>query len=198
MGSRAVALFSMKQLVCSVFLMTLLYLGLLYSPASVAVASSKGDLERSARRALQGLYRSTPAAAAIGDKAVGVLVFPEILKGGFIVAGQYGDGVLFKGGKVHGYYNSTSASFGLQAGIQKFGYALFFMSEEDLSYLKTSQGWEVGALPSLTVVDVGVARSLSTTTLQKGMYAFFFAQKGLMGGLSLQGTKITRIHPSGK
>lgn len=188
----------MKRLIGSLILIPLLCIGMLYAPASLAVASSKSDLERSARHALHDLYHTTPAAAAIGDKAAAVLVFPEILKGGFIVAGQYGDGVLFKRGKVDGYYNSTSASFGLQAGIQKFGYALFFMSEDDLGYLKSSQGWEIGALPSLTVVDVGVARSLSTTTLQKGMYAFFFAQKGLMGGLSLQGTKITRIHPSDK
>lgn len=160
-----------------------------------AHADSAEHLQTSARRALQGLYKSTPAAAAIGEKAVAVLVFPKIYKGGFVVAGQYGDGVLFKHGKVAGYYNSTSASFGFQAGVQSFGYALFFMAEKDLQYLSDSSGWEIGALPSLTIVDVGVARSLSTTTLQSGMYAFFFAQKGLMGGLSLQGTKITRIHP---
>lgn len=185
----------MRQLLGSVFFIALLYLGVFYSPSTLAVASSRSDLEKSARRALSELCRTTPAAAAISEKAAGVLVFPAIIKGGFVVAGQYGDGVLFKGGKVSGYYNSTSASFGLQAGIQKFGYALFFMSEHDIEYLSSSRGWEIGALPSLTVVDVGVARSLSTTTLQKGMYAFFFGQKGLMGGLSLQGTKITRIHP---
>ena len=160
-----------------------------------AHAESSTELQASARRALQSLYKSAPAAAAIGEKAAAVLVFPKIYKGGFVVAGQYGDGVLFKHGKLAGYYNSTSASFGFQAGVQSFGYALFFMSEEDLQYLNESAGWEIGALPSLTVVDVGVARSLSTTTLQKGMYAFFFEQRGLMGGLSLQGTKITRIHP---
>ena len=163
--------------------------------APSAHAESARELQSSARQALQELYRTTPAAAALGEKAAGILVFPEIIKGGFVVAAQYGNGALFKRGAVAGYYNTTSASFGFQAGVQKFGYALFFMSEDDLRYLNSSQGWEVGALPSLTVVDTGVARSLSTTTLQKGMYAFFFSQRGLMGGLSLQGTKITRIHP---
>jgi lipid-binding SYLF domain-containing protein len=166
---------------------------LVWSSSSQAESASK--LRSSARQALQQLYTSTPAAAAIGARAAGILVFPTIYKGGFMIAGQYGDGVLFRHGKASGYYNSTSASFGLQAGVQTFGYALFFMTEKDLEYLNSSSGWEVGAMPSLTVVDVGVARSLSTTTLQKGMYAFFFEQKGLMGGLSLQGTKITRIHP---
>lgn len=169
---------------------------ILFSLVTVnAHAESPTKLQSSARRALQDLYKTTPAAAAIGEKAAGILVFPKIYKGGFVVAAQYGDGVLFKGGKTAGYYNSTSASFGFQAGVQSFGYALFFMTEKDLGYLNSSAGWEIGALPSLTVVDVGVARSLSTTTLQSGMYAFFFEQKGLMGGLSLQGTKITRIHP---
>ena len=158
-------------------------------------AESAHEMQRSAREALQELYRTTPAAKAIGEKAAGILVFPEIIKGGFVVAAQYGNGVLFRRGAVAGYYNTSSASFGFQAGVQKFGYALFFMTEDDLTYLSSSSGWEIGALPSLTVVDTGIARSLSTTTLQKGMYAFFFSQKGLMGGLSLQGTKITRIHP---
>ena len=159
------------------------------------LAESKSDMESSARHALNHLYHSTPAARAIGEKAAGTLVFPEIIKGGFVVAAQYGNGVLFKRGAVAGYYNTSSASFGFQAGVQKFGYALFFMTDEDLKYLSDSSGWEIGALPSLTIVDTGVARSLSTTTLQKGMYAFFVEQRGLMGGLSLQGTKITRIHP---
>ena len=185
----------MKRELSCLALTILLFLGGLSTPTRSVSASSASELEQSAQGALKELYRTTPAAKAIGEKAAGVLVFPKILKGGFVVAAQYGDGVLFKHGKVHGYYNSTSASFGFQAGLQKFGYALFFMTEEDLKYLDSSSGWEVGALPSLTVVDVGVARSLSTTTLQKGMYAFFFGQKGLMGGLSLQGSKITRIHP---
>jgi lipid-binding SYLF domain-containing protein len=159
------------------------------------MAESAREMRRSASQALESLYSSTPASRALGEQAAGVLVFPEILKGGFIVAAQYGNGVLFKKGKTVGYYNTTSGSFGFQAGVQSFGYALFFMTNDDLGYLETSMGWELGVGPSITIVDVGIARSLSTTTARKGMYAFFFDQKGLMGGLGLQGTKITRIHP---
>lgn len=158
-------------------------------------ADSAQELRRKAGRALNQLYASTPAAKAIGNHSAGVLVFPEIYKGGFLVGAQYGEGVLFRRGAVAGYYRSTAGSFGLQAGAQKFGYALFFVSEKDLTYLDRSAGWELGVGPSITVVDQGVARSLSTTTLQDGMYAFFFEQKGLMAGVSLQGTKVTRIHP---
>lgn len=161
----------------------------------VASAESAHELQRSARQALSVLYTTTPAAKALGKKAAGVLVFPEIVKGGFILAAQYGNGVLFKGGKTAGYYNTTAASYGLQAGLQSFGYALFFMTQDDLNYLERSSGFELGVGPSITVVDVGIARSLSTTTSRKGVYAFFFDQKGLMGGLGLQGTKITKINP---
>jgi lipid-binding SYLF domain-containing protein len=185
----------MKAILSAEKLLRITVLLWLLSIHGSAQAESSVQLQKSARHALQRLYDSTPAAAALGHKAAGILVFPNIYKGGFVVAAQYGDGVLFKRGEVAGYYNSSSASFGFQAGVQKFGYALFFMTERDLEYLNSSAGWEIGALPSLTVVDVGVARSLSTTTLQGGMYAFFFEQKGLMGGLSLQGTKITKIHP---
>lgn len=167
----------------------------LWATSSSVQAESASEMQKSARGALQNLYRTTPGAAALAGKAAGILVFPEIIKGGFVVAAQYGNGVLFKGDRVAGYYNTTSGSFGYQAGLQKFGYALFFMTPEDLKYLDKSSGWELGLNPGITIVDRGLAESLSTTTLQKGMYAFFFDQKGLMGGISLQGSKITRIHP---
>ena len=83
---------------------------------------------------------------------------------------------------------------GLQAGIQKFGYALFFMTDSTLSYLNKSDGWELGVGPSIVVVDVGAAGSLTTTTAKSDVYAFFFSQKGLMAGIGLQGTKITKIN----
>ncbi len=158
----------------------------------IVLAESRRDLTRSARRALSSLYKSTPGAAELGNHAAGILVFPTIMKGGFIVAAHYGDGVLFKGDSVVGYYNSTGGSWGLQAGAQKFSYVLFFMTQDDLRYLDQSAGWEIGTSPNLTVLDKGLATSLSSTTLRKGVYAFFFGQKGLMAGLSLQGTKITR------
>jgi len=161
-----------------------------------AKAYTANGLRVKSEEALQKLYKSNDKARAIGEKSIAVLVFPEVYKAGFMVEAQRGDGVLFKDGQVAGYYNSTAASYGLQAGIQKFAYALFFMDEQSLDYLKKSGGFELGGAPSLTVVDEGVAASLSTTTLQKGIYAFFFAQKGLMAGIGLQGTKITRYHPS--
>jgi len=113
-----------------------------------------------------------------------------------MVGAQHGDGALIVNGGTVGYYNTVAASYGFQAGLQKFGYAMFFMNDAALRYLNKSGGWEVGSAPSLVVVETGMAKSLSTTTLQKGIYVFFFSQKGLMGGLGLQGTKITRYTPS--
>jgi lipid-binding SYLF domain-containing protein len=158
-------------------------------------AASAGEIDRGARAALESLYATTPGARTLADHAKAILVFPEIVKGGFIVAGQYGDGVLLKDGKPAAYYRSLAASYGLQAGVQAFGYALFFLDQESLSYLAKSHGWELGTGPSIVIADQGFAKNLSTTTLQKGVYAFIFDQKGLMGGIALQGTKITRIHP---
>jgi lipid-binding SYLF domain-containing protein len=163
---------------------------------AVSLAASASEINRSATQALNTLYKNNPNARALGDKAVGVLIFPSIVKGGFIIAGQFGDGVLRKGGKPVAYYRSLAASYGFQAGAQAFGYVLFFMDNDSLSYLDKSGGWELGTGPSLVVLDAGFGKSLSTTTLQKGVYAFIFNQKGLMGGTGIQGTKITRINPS--
>jgi lipid-binding SYLF domain-containing protein len=84
----------------------------------------------------------------------------------------------------------------LQAGAQAFGYALFFMDDASLQYLERSDGWELGTGPSLVVMDEGFGKNFSTTTLHKGVYAFIFDQKGLMGGLGIQGSKITKINPN--
>jgi lipid-binding SYLF domain-containing protein len=153
-------------------------------------------LEIEARQALADLYRTTPSSRILGNSAKAIMVFPSITKGGFVVGGQYGRGVLFKGDMVSGYYSSAAASWGLQAGIQKFGYALFFTDESDIAYMNKSDGWEIGVGPSITIVDEGIANSFTTTTARKGVYAFFFEQRGLMAGLGIQGTKISRIDPN--
>jgi lipid-binding SYLF domain-containing protein len=160
-----------------------------------AAAASAGELNRKASAALTALYKQVPSAKKLGAQAKGILIFPDIVKGGFIVGGQIGDGVLQVGGKPSGYYRSVAASYGLQAGIQAFGYALMFMDADSLAYLDKSEGWEIGAGPTVVVVDDGMGKTLSTTTLQSGVYAFIFSQKGLMAGLGLQGSKITKITP---
>jgi lipid-binding SYLF domain-containing protein len=159
-------------------------------------AASAAELDHNAKAALNSLYSNNPAARDVGKKAKAVLVFPSIVKGGLMVGVQHGDGALIVNGKTAGYFNTVAASYGLQAGIQKFGYAMFFMTNSSLNYLHKSGGWDVGSAPSLVVVDTGIAKTLSAATLQKGIYVFFFNQKGLMGGIGLQGTKITEYTPS--
>jgi lipid-binding SYLF domain-containing protein len=158
-----------------------------------AAAASAAELDRASQSALQKLYAKSDKAKTLSEKAVAILVFPNIKKAGLIVGGQYGEGELIRDGKVAGYYNTIAGSYGLQAGIQKYGYALLFMTEKMLAYLDTSGGWELGSAPNIVVVDKGAATGLSTTSAQSDAYAFFFDQKGLMAGLGLQGTKITKI-----
>ncbi|MFI5316420.1 MAG: YSC84-related protein [Myxococcota bacterium] len=158
-----------------------------------ARADSRQELDRDGKKALQTLISKVPAAKMLNGKAVAVLVFPDMVKAGFMFGGQIGEGVLLRGGKSSGYYNSVGASYGLQAGAQKFGYALFFMNEKSLQYLNSSEGFEVGMGPSFVVVDEGKGKSMTTTTATQDVYAFIFSQQGLMGGLGLQGTKITKL-----
>jgi lipid-binding SYLF domain-containing protein len=162
---------------------------------SPVTAASKAQIDRDVDAAIQELYITTPAARKLASEAKAILVFPSIVKMGFILGVQGGNGALRENGVTVGYYNTVSASYGLQAGIQKFGYALFFMSDSAIQYLNKSDGWEIGVGPSIVIVDAGVAKSLTTTTARKEIYAFIFSQKGLMAGLGLQGSKITRINP---
>ena len=160
-----------------------------------AFADTAAEIDRDVDSAIEKLYASTPSAKELSKVAKGILVFPNVIKAGLIVGGQYGTGALRVKDETVGYYNTVAASYGLQAGAQSFGYAMFFMTDAALEYLKKSAGWEVGVGPSVAVVDEGIARSLTTTTAKESIYAFFFSQKGLMAGLGLQGSKITRITP---
>lgn len=161
----------------------------------LALAVSASEINAKVNTALAKLYKTEPGSKTLADKAKAVLVFPDLVKGGFIVAGQYGDGALRKGGKTVAYYRSIAASVGFQAGAESFGYALMFMDDDSLKWLDKTDGWELGTGPTITVLDMGFSKNLSTTTLQKGVYAFIFSQKGLMGGISLEGSKITKIVP---
>jgi lipid-binding SYLF domain-containing protein len=163
------------------------------APVFAAAPKSDPQLDRAAAAALQKLIAGNAAARQLNEKAVAVLVFPKIVKVGFLLGGSYGEGALRQGGKTIGYYNSAAASYGMQAGVQWFGYALFFMNAGALKYLDESQGFEIGAGPSIVVVDQGMARKFSSTTLTQDVYAFIFGQNGLMAGIGIEGSKITKI-----
>jgi lipid-binding SYLF domain-containing protein len=164
----------------------------LLHPAAIQAATA-AEIRREASAALNKLYASTPKAKELAANAKGILVFPSIVKAGFLVGGLFGEGVLLKGGKAVAYYNTVAASYGYQVGVQKYGYAMFLMNDKALEYLDKSDGWEVGTGPSIVVLDQGAAGGLSTSTARDDVYAFIFSQKGLMAGLGLQGTKITKI-----
>jgi lipid-binding SYLF domain-containing protein len=161
-----------------------------------ALAATAAEIDEAVKLALEKLYENSTAAKEISKVSKGVLVFPKILEAGLIVGGQYGDGALLVDGKTVGYYSTVEASYGLQAGAQTYGYTLFFVTDSALEYLDKSAGWELGVGPTLVMVDEGLSKSLTTSTLQDDIYAFAFDQKGLMGGLGLKGSKITKITPS--
>jgi lipid-binding SYLF domain-containing protein len=162
--------------------------------ADPAIAASAAEINRDVDAALANMYAAVPDTRQLASRAKAVLVFPNILKAGFLFGAQYGEGALRQRGKTVGYYNSAAASYGLQAGVQAFGYALFFMSDSAVNYLNTSGGFELGVGPSIVVLDEGAAKALTSTTIQHDIYAVFFDQRGLMAGLGIQGSKISRMN----
>ncbi|NIO04564.1 MAG: twin-arginine translocation pathway signal protein [Proteobacteria bacterium] len=161
-----------------------------------AIGATAAEIDRNVDSALKKLYASTPKAKELSKVAKGILVFPNVVKAGLIVGGQYGEGALRVGGNTVGYYNTVEASYGLQAGGQSFGYALFFMNDSALEYFENSAGFEIGSGPTVVLVDEGLAKSLSTSTIRDDIYALIFGQKGLMAGIGLRGSKISKITPA--
>ena len=175
----------------------------LFLCASVATmpagAQDRPGLDSDVHAAIQLLLDTTPAAKRLAPAAKGALVFPNIVKAGFLVGVQYGNGALVRrkqegGYYIAGYYNITSASYGLQAGIQSFGYVMALMTDSAVEHVETSHGFELGVGPSIVIVDAGLAKTLTTETAKSDVYAFTFGQKGLMAGLGLQGTKVTKLN----
>jgi lipid-binding SYLF domain-containing protein len=171
----------------------------LFTHAPVA-AQEKGktaaaELTAQSQTALAALTAKVPMAKALSAKATAILVFPSVKKAGLGIGGQYGEGALLKGGTAAAFYKTTGASFGLQAGGQQYGYAMFLMNQGAVAQLDVAKGFEVGVGPSIVMVDEGMGKSTTTTTLDKDIYAFIFSQKGLMAGLGIQGNKISKITP---
>lgn len=174
--------------------LVLMFLFFLAAIAPEARAETPEDLIRDSNQSLQSLLSTSPAAASLAKQAKAILIFPKIIKAGLIFGGAYGEGILKMGSRVDGYYNSVQASWGLQAGAQSYGYAIFLMTDNAVNYIRETRGWELGTGPSIVVVNQGIAKNLTTTTLlDKEAYAFIFDQQGLMLTLSIEGTKISRI-----
>ncbi len=174
-----------------------LLIGLTFGSLPTA-AQNRTALDNDVHAAIAHLLKTSPAAKRLASSAKGALVFPNIVKAGFIVGFQYGDGALVRakqdgGYYIASYYNITSASYGMQVGVQSFGYVLALMTDAAVENIETGQGWELGVGPSIVVVDSGLAKTLTTETIKSDVYAFTFGQSGLMAGLGLQGTKVTRL-----
>ena len=158
-----------------------------------AAAATARQLHDEADRARERMYRTFPRTRELSEQAAGVLMFPRVLKAGLLIGGQTGDGELRVKGGVQGYYRFFAASWGLQAGAQQYSMAMFFMNETALRYLDQSDGWQVGVGPSFVVADQHFARSVTTTTITQDVVVLIFGQSGLMAGLGVEGSKITRI-----
>jgi lipid-binding SYLF domain-containing protein len=152
------------------------------------------ELVAKAQTALRQLYTTTPEALSIQSRAKAVLVFPELTKAAFVVGAEGGKGVMFApDGKVLGYYRARAVSYGLQAGGQTFSEAMFLLTDSAITALTSGAGLSVGSGPSVVLVDEGMAKSLTTTTLKSDVYAFLYGQQGLMAGFGLQGQRIVKF-----
>jgi lipid-binding SYLF domain-containing protein len=176
----------------------LFVLGLLLTLAAPqdTLAASPAEIDAEVDAALVRFYAEVPAAKDLAKKAKGILIFPSVVKAGFGVGGEYGDGALRVGGRSVGYYNTAAASVGLQIGVESRAEVLMFMTEEALDRFQASNGWEVGVDGSVTLIKVGVAGEIDTTTMRDPVIGFVFGEQGLMANLSLEGAKITKLDMS--
>ncbi|WP_428035861.1 BPSL1445 family SYLF domain-containing lipoprotein [Amphritea sp.] len=161
-------------------------------PVSLHAASAE-EIDARVNQTLRAFYRHSPAGKELAKQAVGVLVFPDVIKAGIGIGGEYGEGALRVGGITAAYYNVASASVGFQLGVQVKSEVLLFMSQGALDSFRSSDGWEAGVDGSVALVTVGAGGQVDSNTVQQPIIGFIFSNKGLMYNLSIEGSKITRI-----
>ncbi len=156
-------------------------------------ASTRQSINASVDATLSRLYSTVPGSRELVGKSRGVLVFPSVLQAGFIVGAQSGNGALRVGGGTVGYYNTSSLSVGLQAGAQSKAVIFLFMTQDALDKFRNSEGWSAGGDASVALVKMGANGAIDTTTATAPVEAIVLTNAGLMGDLSVNGTKVTRL-----
>ena len=168
-------------------------ISLLGSPA--AFAASKEEINADVRQAVQNFYKHTSAGKELAQKASGMLVFPNVIKAGIGIGGEYGEGALLMKGKTAAYYNIAAASIGFQLGAQARSQIILFMNENALGSFRRSKGWTAGVDGSVALATLGAGGSIDTETAKKPVIGFIFSNKGLMYNLTFEGSKISKIDP---
>lgn len=158
-----------------------------------ASADTAAEIDANVSATIQKFEASLSSGSHLIDEARGVLVFPEVIKGGFVVGAEYGEGSLQISGQTKNYYSVTAGSFGLQIGAQKKSVMFLFMTDESLSNFRNRDGWDVGLDASIAIINLGDQDSINTIDQDKPVLAFVLDQKGLMANVTMEGSKITRI-----
>ena len=162
-------------------------------PANQAYADSKQEINSKVRVTLKEFKKTVPGANIFLKKAKGVLVFPEIVKAGLGIGGEYGEGALLINNKTQAYYSTASASIGFQFGVQVKSVVIIFLQTKALNKFRNSNGWKAGVDGSIALVKIGTGKSIDSATHNKPIVGFVFANKGLMYNLTLEGSKFTKI-----
>ena len=162
-------------------------------PSAAASAASKEEIDAKVQEAIENFYKHTSAGKGLAQKASGMLVFPEVIKAGVGIGGEYGEGALVVKGKPIAYYNTASASIGFQLGAQIKSQVILFMNPKALEAFRKSKGWKAGVDGSVALATLGAGGEIDTNTIKEPIIGFIFSNKGLMYNLTFEGSKITRL-----
>jgi len=174
-------------------LITILFASINISYSTIAHAASATEINIGAEETLKRFRKDIAGGDEFLKQAKGVLIFPSIIKAGFGIGGEYGEGVLQVGGKIVSYYNTAAASIGFQFGAQSKSLVIVFLTTDALKHFQTSKGWKAGVDGSVALIEWGVGEDINTIDIKDPIVGFVFSNKGLMFNLTLEGSKFTKI-----
>ncbi len=158
-----------------------------------ADAASKAEINAKVSATMTTFYSTIKSGQELANKAVAILVFPEVFKAGFVAGGEYGEGAMLEGGKTTAYYSTVAASIGFQLGAQVKSQVIMFMTRDSLKAFKASKGWKAGVDGSIALITIGAGGDVDTNTIKDPIIGFIFSNKGLMYNLTFEGAKITKM-----
>jgi len=177
----------------SAWLCAALLAAVLALPLGGAQAASLAEIDAEVNDVMKRFYKEVGSSEELAAKAEAVLTFPSVIKAGFGIGGEYGEGALRINGKSVDYYSTAAASIGFQIGVQSRAVILMFMTEAALKQFRASDGWEVGVDASVALIKIGAGGAIDTNNIKEPIVGFIFGEKGLMYNLSLEGSKMTKL-----
>ena len=175
--------------------LSILTITLAITQSAELTAKSMNEIDAAIESSMTRFKSEIQGGDSFLEGARGVLVIPRMWKAGVVLGFEFGEGALIVDGVKVQYYKALTTSLGIQVGVGSKDLVILFFDDVAMDNFLYSSGWEVGVDGAVALFTIGAAGAADTNTFKDPIVGFVFGQKGLIAGVSMEGTKFTKIWP---